>query len=482
MASSFKQIAWLAVFVLTLCCLALRVVLAFTSGGGPWSVLHVLMIFLLLYNLFMLEGLQVSAIQIKTSDKDGILDFIEHNVPDRRKKVILNISSKFISSFNDFVVGRQIFTMITVVSMATFFASLPASPSSPVIEFLDGIRAGLGTSIFDFSTNTYVVFLISTLFPCWMAQLLPQFMADNRGVEFAQLFGAKAVVLTSLQIAKIGAGRPGFTALELIQRLNHFTGEERIAPGDLALHDRLVSYFGVSIIERSIVIQAAETETRIKDTSHLAYSGGSHSNVRHMVRLRAEDSSDVKVTGWTYDFPDDIRHDEPKTKSILVSVDQLVEGQVSAEGADTAPDDELIQLAPLEYETILAFEAALEVALPRSDVVTDDVTVSVEYTGRAPMLDELEVDTHFVDVSKPTKRLSVEIITSGDLFCRKPEVSFQFSDEMMVLGNGAPLRRSDFKIGKNERGWSVVADYPPLGSRMKVEFDARKAAKMDTAA
>lgn len=31
-------------------------------------------------------------------------------------------------------------------------------------------------------------------------------------------------------------------------------------------------------------------------------------------------------------------------------------------------------------------------------------------------------------------------------------------------------------------GWIILVDYPPLGSRMKVEFDARKAAKIDTAA
>jgi hypothetical protein len=155
--------------------------------GSPAAVLpSAIGVFVLLYLLLMLEGMQVAGIQVKDLEKDAIEHYLERN-PIAAHKDVMPLHNTFHTNFDGFVVGRQVFTILTVVSIAFLNRSI-------IIPVAKDVPQDWSWALSVFLNGGVFVFFSSTLIPAWWCQLFSQFMADGRAIRFLALPGSKAVL------------------------------------------------------------------------------------------------------------------------------------------------------------------------------------------------------------------------------------------------------------------------------------------------
>ena len=81
-------------------------------------------------------------------------------------------------------------SMIAIVMIAYILDKMPFSQNNIFYSFIDQYRAGEDVIIDPWLHSFIVIFVLSTLLPCWLAQLFPQLLADKRSIEFIQMPGA----------------------------------------------------------------------------------------------------------------------------------------------------------------------------------------------------------------------------------------------------------------------------------------------------
>jgi len=171
----------------------------------------VIIYFTLLFNLFLLEGLQVAGLNIKAKPEHK-LSLDEMSKDGSSKEIILF----FKENFDSFVAGRQILTIATVVTMATLLGYLEIPVNHWAITALSQIY-WVG-SYLEFLDSSYVNFLFAILMPAWFSQLLPQYLADQKPLWFIKLpFASLAIRLTAI-VSQSRVGVPAQSLALLLKK------------------------------------------------------------------------------------------------------------------------------------------------------------------------------------------------------------------------------------------------------------------------
>ena len=202
-----------------------------------YAALSLFALVVLFYTLFLLEGLQIAGLQLKEHCEEAILRFLASNQMNNDART-LRSAELYKHGFHSFLAGRQILVIMSVVSIASIINSLKLQP---------GMFALVGWSELVTVLNSPVTnFLLSTLLPAWISQLLPQFIADNRSIGFVSLPGAEWITRLAIQLDRIHASRPAFDLLEWARRSSTFSMREKIHVGRQRFFESLSSYIGIS--------------------------------------------------------------------------------------------------------------------------------------------------------------------------------------------------------------------------------------------
>lgn len=311
---------WLFVLCLAIFIFLIRIIIAQTSDLSGESTVEILVLVSCIYLLFLLEGLQHCAIQINDADTDGISDVVSRNVGRRKLRRTDFMVTRFRSDlyFEQFLTGRNMCSMILIVMIAFILDKMPfAGPDKNMFySFIDSHSYWPTAHIaIDPVLHSFViVFLLSTLLPCWIAQLLPQLLAGKHSVEFIQMPGARVATWIAISVAQLETGRPSEFLHAGVRRIfGAFTEPEIFPPGQAAMFERQAASFGMSVEERSIKIEAHTDKLTIEDRSSLAYRGEGVSTIRHSLRIAPPSDGTVTLDDWDFEFPSWIAtHDRPQ--------------------------------------------------------------------------------------------------------------------------------------------------------------------------
>jgi len=246
-----------------------------TLSHDPYSISVLLLLGGLFYVLFLLEGLQIAGLQLKEQCEEAILRFLSlSNIANDQR--ILRIAELYKNGFHSFLSGRQILVIMSVVSLASIINSLKI----PVDTF--DFR---GSQSFTTIINSPVTnFLLSTLLPAWISQLLPQFIADNRSISFISLPGAEWITRLAIKIDKIQASRPAFDLLDWTRRSSTFSKKEKIHVGRKRFYESLSSYIGISR-DKVLVVVCGD---RVTERSIYHVRKEKLVTLRHKIRPQSE--------------------------------------------------------------------------------------------------------------------------------------------------------------------------------------------------
>jgi len=413
----------------------------------------------LIYILFLLEGLLRASVQIADADEKSLIEYVKE-YQTSKTKVLLQIITRLRASHAAFVTGRQVLATLVVVLVALTFNSLRINPQNKIFAALDAWSAGTGQTAASILDNFVTIFLMSTLLPCWIGQLLPQLLSDQRAVEFAQYPFAKSAVWASLALARLGAGLPGSWFYQLyVWKTGRFTDEEKIPVGDAKIFEATASYFGVAVSERKIRMEITEGGVRVSDATTYEFFGGQTSEVCHLVKVLMQDGGferDAVLKNWDMDWPEGARCFRTNERNMYLILNE-------AKDRSTAEST---------LEVVMAIQADLVQGLPLRGRSKDAATITAIYTTAALRTDE-HIDTCIFDISRPTRRVTIDIVVSEGLILAEPKVSFVLIDEAQILGLKRPLPRTQaIQPQMTERGYLINADFPPHGARLLLELDA----------
>jgi hypothetical protein len=462
----FSRLFWNTIFLISIVLLGFRIYFAFTNGVSSTNItiIQVVIIGFLTYVLFVLEGLIVSAIQIKRLDQEAIDRHIDAEYKESANK-LRSIISTLKNHFDDFIVGRQLLVIITVVALAFTIDGLAFDQKHALFAWLDLHRAGSGTVAFEIFKFWGTTFLISTLLPCWIAQLLPQFLAEERGVEFVKRPLAKTLTWLSLRISKLGAGAPSHGFFWLIRRLTgRFSSEEKIGVGSAQVFDAQSSYLGFGIRERLIIIEAGQDETTIDDSSIYEFISGNTSHLRHFVKiyLAPEENGDLQAGGaftTKFAFPNEVLGSKPTTRVVQVVTSELTR------------TDAAVRQEKLTQSVVVSSQTTVNQALPRKGL-RDNVTMSLAYKWPPLKTAGESTDDFVFDVTRPTRQIRFEIKPAPGTFITEPTLRFILADELPFRQGSRSLSGVVVDPEQLATGWRLTARFPPSGSCAILQINA----------
>lgn len=219
---------WMLVFLAAIGLLSVRIAGAFHFGSNDLELaLLISLLPLLTYALFLLEGVQVAAIQLKSDplDQDDFERYRDqHKLSPHAIEKLKTQQRDLVGHFFKFIIGRQLCVIATVVGQAIIINriqwNIPAD--APVRAEL----AQWGS----FINGDLTTFVVATIIPYWIAQLLSQFLADERPLTFLRLPACFAAVKLTLIVSTLGVGRPAMVLERLTSRTTNFRYIERSKP------------------------------------------------------------------------------------------------------------------------------------------------------------------------------------------------------------------------------------------------------------
>jgi hypothetical protein len=208
--------------------------------AGPWAAFW---FFLLLLALFMLEGLLVVGMEMRLADLDGVKQIIDAENSSKNhtrvRKRLHGLAQVLSEKFEDFLVGRQIIVLLIVIAIAQLLESLDVGNAQTVFAVPFGKEgAYLATS---FLKSFWLSLLLATLLPCWISQLLPQFLADRRALRFGSLPCTRTITQICILMAKLGFGIPAKWFQQLAAKHLDFEDAQRIPTGPSVIFEQMLS-------------------------------------------------------------------------------------------------------------------------------------------------------------------------------------------------------------------------------------------------
>lgn len=264
---------WRVFAVVLISLLGIKVYTALTLD--LYAIASLVALFVFFYVLFLLEGLQIAGLQLKEHCEEAIVRFLTINRLSNNERT-LRIAELYKYGFHSFLSGRQILVIMSVVSMAAIINSITVQSEVLGVAESSFILALINSPIANF--------LLSTLLPAWVSQLLPQFIADNRSIGFVSLPGAEFITRLAIRLDKIHASRPAFDLLEWTRKSSTFSKKDKIHVGRKQFFESLASYIGISR-EKVLLVVCGDKVTE-RSTYHIRKE--KLVTLRHKIRPQTE--------------------------------------------------------------------------------------------------------------------------------------------------------------------------------------------------
>lgn len=300
------RLLWISVATLLVMLLLGRFLVSVVHFSGPQVLLQLFGITALFYSLFLLEGLQIAGLQLKEQADDAIEDFLKSTARSREIPQMLRMTRLFRDSFPAFLAGRQILVIMTVVSMATLLGA-QAQDMGYLREYLQGfLGTGPAALLAAWVYHPFSTFLIATLLPAWISQLLPQFAADNRALAFAAMPAGEWITRLSIRLDWLEAGHPARVLLKALQGRDRFNDTDNIQIGRERFYDTAVNYYGRARERYRLFIQLGE-KTSYKEDILYRFRRSSRPELFHKIKLMHPIRSGLEVRVQTPDGVELIR-------------------------------------------------------------------------------------------------------------------------------------------------------------------------------
>lgn len=418
MLNHFLENSWRAFALVLVLFLGLKFYAALHAD--LYALLAAMVLIALFYCLFLLEGLQMAGMQLKDHCDEAILRFIEtsHVGNDERS---LRIAELYKKGFHSFLSGRQILVIMSVVSIASIISFLKLQP-----ELLD---IAISMRLAEVVNSPLINFLLSTLLPAWISQLLPQFIADNRSIAFVSLPGAEWITRLAIRLDRIQASRPAFDLLEWARKSSTFGMKEKIHVGRQRFFESLSSYIGISRDKVLIVICG----DRVTERSSYRIRKEKLVTLRHKIRPQSEiDEFNISLS----------------TKDNIVTGKPSIEKSYDREG--------LFYL----LEVTLSFDNDLHDSFADIDVINEYEHKGMSAAGNEFILFETDVPTRTVSVIlMPDKQQQLSDI-SVDAY-HHAQRHF-YDDDSFAYGI--------VEISSDNSNHRVDIDYPLYGIEYRVNY------------
>jgi len=211
----------------------------------------------------------IAVIQLRQADLVRLEDYLMQYHAQVDVKPIKTISELLQDNYERFVLGRTVWLAAMIVAMALIIDSFVIEERfrdhHPYVAWVNGVAPWAMTPLKAVLFGLPVTALISTLIPYWIAQLPPHILADNRGIRFMRMPGAKWLTHFFLGLSNYDAGAPSLAIVRLLQKRGHFSEIEDLGIGDKHIYEALASYYGYGISRRCITIGSAVNSVNVID-------------------------------------------------------------------------------------------------------------------------------------------------------------------------------------------------------------------------
>ncbi len=431
---SVLRIFWVIATILFTILFIVKFILCAWIGGAGQILPVAFGMFVCFYLLFLLEGLQTAGLQIQDLDRDAVEHVLEHHTVGSRKDV-MPVFDLWNRNFDGFEVGRQLFTIFTVVLMAFLLKALQLP-----VEKLE-IAPERVKHVIGFLNTTLFAYVCSTIIPNWYSQLIPQFLADGRVLAFLTLPGVRLVNQVSYFLDKLQLGYPAHAILSLIVRSPKWGPRKYLTVGKRMYYETALGFYGRAK-QRHEISFALGKPTTVKETISYMFKRGNTQSLEHKIQLSARVEGDI---------------------DLKIELPEGVYGEVEARDACEAG---------LHTYWI---KITLNQPLPRERVETDEVLLEIEYQTNA-YTDE--VDTPYMtnfSSSLPTIKAKVSIESRKKLLM-KPNVRIvdDVDDRLTTAHDNG--KEGIWEISYDKNHAEIQLDYPTVATVYQIEFQSMNVA------
>jgi hypothetical protein len=464
---------WFAVAVISFYLLFERTWISLSGENneeGKWGAWVIGIYAIALYVLFLSEGVSHGITQLHKADREGMFKAVgdDKDLSDEKKPKLTAFLNLVFSSYQPFLIGRQIISLSAVALLAVAIEKSPDHEwLGPTLSaFVKGtihfaikifpplpslfVEAGHHAAylIKHFLVDFLIAFLLSALVPCWFAQILPGLLASTSSLGFLKIPGAKPCARLAIFIGRLGSGLPGQLLFRFLRKVPIFHTEERIGVGDAATFQHLTAALGECITARRIQLDVKRGSLVVTDTITVELSARPRSRINQTLRVATSycPASQISLHAPTgYHFP--------------------VLGGLSSKAAIIKIND-IKTDAEITTELLMFAEATFETPLPRSTSKGEQVTFQFYYTCTALSLDPDIGQLFFFEISKPTQLLEIVLNPDQGLFCQPvDEMRYGHVEELQmrrrdILGD-ENIRFESEKVGEHSRKLSKL--YPRSG-------------------
>ena len=403
---------WLVVLFFAFLLFIVRLIIAQTSDFSGRSTLQLIALLAFIYFLFLLEGLQHCAIQITDADHDGINDVLAKSVGGRKRRstdlMIDTFRSK--SKFELFLTGRNMCSMISIVMIAFILDHMPFSEPSEANVFYSFVDTNshwphIHTIFSPLLHNFITLFVLSTLLPCWIAQLLPQILAGKHSVEFMQMPAARLATGIAISVARLETGRPSEFLHAGVRRflVNLPSRNDSLWARPQCLTDKRNCW---ECRSKSALLRSRPTQTDWPSTIDARLRIVERVYLRFAIHCNSYPTKgNVTLDDWGFEFPDWITtYDQPTARLLAITTSQGLE-QINANNrapeGDISPD---LVLSPLSHYLVVSFEANIENEIPRDPDKPESVSVRANFAQSPLEIDpDPDLEAFYITISKPTR-------------------------------------------------------------------------------
>ncbi len=416
--------------------------------SGPVSIaVPVAGVVICLYLLFLLEGTQVVGIKIKDLDSDAVERFLQESSGAPRERV-MEVHRIFANNFDGFVTGRQVFVIMTVVTMAYLIKQLDVpNPISPAFLESRQLDPDGATAAFAITMSTilgwkplglFEIFpwAISTLVPAWISQLLPQFFADKGAMNFIGTPLSLPVLKMAMFLDNIQLGQPAKVLLRLFGK-SASDPAEQIPIGKSAFYDTSINFYGRAKKIHQISIGIGETSL-IQERIVFVFKRGITEHLDHIIRLKSPIVGELRGRA---EMPNNV-HMELASSHSRVGDDYVY--AVRLEFNQPLP---LNNSSEDEVELVLAYETATY-----TDAVRQEQTI--RYATQLPTklaVVRISAESHLLRLPK------VSVREAQDFYAAAPNVAA--NEHWSISTPDAKQNHS-----------TIVLDHPTVGTIYEVRF------------
>jgi hypothetical protein len=474
---------WTAVAVVTFVLLVERGILSVIrpAASDKWGAWVILFYAVALYALFLSEGVSHSVTQLHKADREGLLEAIANNenLSNRQRANLPGFLLSIFDNFEGFLIGRQIISLSAVALLAVAIEKSPETRGDAMRAYAisavrsiggllptvpESIAQGVHTvALFSehFVGDFVAAFLLSALFPCWLAQILPGLLASRASIRFFNFFGAISCARSAIYIGRSGAGLPGQFLYKLFGSKTGFDREEYIGAGDASTYVHQRTGVGEGVSSRVIVMTIGKDALVVSDSMTIDVLGAPASKIDQTLKVAMShcNPNDVEVATTRLECPAGTSG-VVKTKAALLSI-----------------ADKKLPAQAVARELIIFAEVVLQDAIPRGKAEAEAIRVEFNYKAPPLSLDQDTSDQICFDVVKPTKSLEIRLVVEPDLFFEAPNVTVSGIEEVLRRGwDAEEVDELQIPSTANQgRERILTVKYPRLGARYALNLNVMPA-------